>query len=289
MTPRPGVGLAYAEVIGDPVAHSKSPAIHLFWMKRAGLAGDFRATRVAPADLATFLAGRRGDPDWLGCSVTLPHKQLILPLLDRVDPAAGAIGAVNIVRAEAGELVGYNSDWSGFLEPIAPLLDQRHLFRMARVLGAGGGARAIVHALKRHGFMIVVLARDVEKARGLLENLGEDPALAADLATFAKPSDFAWDDRDGVLDLFVNATPLGMAGQPPLAVHPSHIPPGAVVYDIVYDPLATPLLADARAAGLATIDGLGMLIAQAGAAFRLLFGHPAPRDHDTELRALLTS
>lgn len=279
----------YAEVIGDPVSHSKSPDIHRFWLDHAGIEAEFRATRVAAAELAAFLAGRRTDPAWVGCSVTLPHKEAILPLLDRVDPAAKAIGAVNIVRIEAGELVGYNSDWSGFIEPIARRLETRHIFRMARILGAGGAARAIVHALKRHGFTIVVLARDVDKARGLLDSLGEDPALAADLPAFAEPSDFAWDDRGGVLDLFVNATPLGMTGQPPLLVHPSHIPPGAVVYDIVYDPIETALLADARAAGLETIDGVGMLIAQAGAAFRLLFSRPAPREHDAALRTLLTS
>ena len=287
---RPGSGQAYAEVIGDPIAQSKSPAIHTFWLGKLGIAADYRACHVTGEGLADYIAARRADPDWRGCNVTMPHKQAVMPLLDRIDPQAARIGAVNtVVRGEDGRLTGYNTDAPGFLEPLGPALAQRHLYRMARILGAGGAARAIVAALADHGFTLVLAARDPAKARALLDELaptGEHHAVP--LAHFAPPTDFAFDDRDQLLDLVVNASPLGMAGQPPLAFDFSHAPPGSVVYDIVTHPLDTPLLAEARRRGFATIDGLAMLIGQAAAAFEKFFGQPAPREHDAELRGILT-
>lgn len=277
--------MPYAEVIGDPISHSKSPMIHKFWLDQAGIDADYRATHVTPDALAAHFAARRADPSWRGCNVTIPHKQAVIPLLDRIDPAAEKIGAVNTVRPEEGQLVGYNTDFGGFLEPLQPLLAQRHLFRMARMFGAGGAARAIAVALADKGFTIVIAARNLEQAR----TLQPDDSLVAPLSHFAEPTDFAWDDRSGVLDLVVNTTSLGMTGQPPLLVDPSHIPPGAVVYDIVYSPLETRLLADARARGHRTINGLAMLIGQAAEAFALFFGQPAPRDRDADLQRMLTA
>ncbi|MDB5724735.1 MAG: shikimate dehydrogenase, partial [Novosphingobium sp.] len=167
---------------------------------------------------------------------------------------------------------------------------QTHLFRMARVLGTGGAARAIVTALSERGCVIVLAARDPAKAQALLDELarGTDHH-AVDLAHFAPPTDFAFDDRERCFDLIVNASPLGMSGQPPLAFDLSHAPPGSVFYDIVTDPVETPLLRAARSAGFATIDGLAMLIGQAAAAFEMFFGVAAPREHDAELRRILTS
>jgi shikimate dehydrogenase len=281
----------YAEVIGDPIAQSKSPAIHTFWLERLGIDADYRAAHVTADGLPAYLAARRADPSWRGCNVTMPHKQAIIPLLDRIDPQAAAIGAVNTVVPEGdGRLAGYNTDAAGFLEPLAPLLDQRHLYRMARVLGAGGAARAIVSALAGRGFHVVLAARDPTKAQALLAELApKGDHHAVDLTHFAPPTDFAFDDRAGLLDLVVNASPLGMAGQPPLAFDFSHAPPGSVVYDIVTNPLETPLLAEARARGFATVDGLAMLIGQAAAAFAKFFGQPAPRQHDAALRERLTA
>jgi shikimate dehydrogenase len=280
----------YAEVIGDPIAQSKSPAIHNFWLGKLGIAADYRACHVGPEGLAEYFAARRADPDWRGCNVTMPHKQAVMPLLDVLDPLAARIGAVNtVVRSSDGKLTGYNTDVAGFLEPLLPLLAESHLYRMARILGAGGAARAIVAALADKGFTLVLAARDPAKARALLDELapkGEHHAV--DLAHFAPETDFAFDDRARLLDLVVNASPLGMAGQPPLAFDFSHAPPGSVVYDIVTDPLETPLLAEAQKRGFATIDGLAMLIGQAAAAFERFFGQPAPREHDAELRELLT-
>jgi shikimate dehydrogenase len=282
--------MPYAEVIGDPIAQSKSPAIHGFWLKSLGIPAEYRAAHVTPDGLADYIAARRADPHWRGCNVTMPHKQAIIPLLDAVDPQAARIGAVNtVVRGADGRLTGYNTDAEGFLEPILPLLNQRHLYRMARILGAGGAARAIVAALADHGFTLVLAARDPAKARALLDELapgGEHHAV--DLAHFAPETDFAFDDRQGLFDLIVNASPLGMAGQPPLDFDFSHAPPGSVVYDIVTHPLETPLLAEARARGFPTIDGLAMLIGQAAVAFEKFFGQPAPRDSDADLRKILT-
>lgn len=281
---------AYAEVIGDPIVQSKSPAIHRFWLARLGLPHDYRAAHVTREGLADYIAARRTDPAWRGCNVTMPHKQAVMPLLDAIDPAAARIGAVNtVVRGSDGKLTGYNTDAPGFLEPLRPLLARPHLFRMARILGAGGAARAIIAALAGEGFVLVVAARDPARARALLDELapgGEHHAV--DLAHFAPETDFAFDDRAGLLDLIVNASPLGMAGQPPLAFDFSHAPPGSVVYDIVTHPLDTPLLREARRRGLRTIDGLAMLIGQAAVAFEKFYGVPPPRDHDAELRSILT-
>ena len=279
----------YAEVIGDPIAQSRSPAIHNFWLGKLGIDAGYQAAHVRAEDLIDFLAQRRADPAWRGCNVTMPHKQAVMPHLGRLHPLAERIGAVNtIVREADGTLTGYNTDVAGFVEPLRPLLEDRHLFRMARVLGTGGAARAIVTALANENVVIVLAGRDPEKARALLDEL--DPGgehHAVDLTHFADPTDFDFDDRAGCFDLIVNASPLGMAGQPSLRFDFSHAPPGSVVYDIVTHPVETPLLQAARATGFRTIDGLAMLIGQAAAAFEKFFGQPPPRQHDAELRALL--
>ena len=284
------MSVRFAEIIGDPVAQSKSPSIHRFWLERAGLAADYRAHRVEPHELERYLLDRRAEPDWCGCNVTMPLKQAVLPLLDRLDPLAEAIGAVNtIVREVDGSLSGYNTDAAGFLEPLQQELAEPHLFRMARVLGTGGAARAIVAALAKQNFTIVLAGRDPAKARTILTELAPDGEHhSPPLSHFAQPTDFAFDDREGCLDLVVNASPLGMRGQPPLPFDWSHAPPGAIAYDIVTDPVRTEFLVKAGAAGFRTIDGLAMLIGQAALAFEKFFGLKAPRDNDGELREHLT-
>lgn len=278
----------YAEVIGEPVAQSKSPAIHGFWLSRLGMDADYRAAHITSAELREYFDARREDAGWRGCNVTMPHKQAALQCLDEVDRIAQRIGAVNTVYRHEGKLVGTNTDAAGFLEPLASVLANKHLFRMARVLGAGGAARAIVAALIDAGFTVVLAARDTAKARALLDEL--DPGGDHHVATldhFATPTDFAFDDRAGCCDLVVNATPLGMRGQPALAFDWSHAPPGSVAYDIVTDPVETPFLSAARNAGFRTVDGLSMLIGQAAAAFASFYGAKAPREFDAELRHLL--
>jgi shikimate dehydrogenase len=280
----------YAEVIGDPIAQSKSPAIHNFWLAKLGIDAEYRACHVRPEELADYLTRRRGDAEWRGCNVTMPHKQAVMPLLYSVEPPADTIGAVNTIYPAFDRLLaGTNTDAAGFLEPLAADLADTHYFRMARILGTGGAARAIIAALAVHGFTLVVAGRDPGKARALLDELapkGEHHAI--DLAHFADPTDFAFDDREGCLDLVINASSLGMQGQPPLAFDWSHAPPGSIAYDIVTAPLDTAFLQGARANGHRTIDGLSMLIGQAAVAFAMFFGEPAPRENDAELRELLT-
>ncbi len=281
----------YAEVIGDPIAQSKSPAIHGFWLRKLGIQADYRACHVTPEDLADYIARRRADPLWRGCNVTMPHKQAVMGLLGHIAPPADAIGAVNtVLRTDSHPaLTGTNTDASGFLEPLKADLAETHYYRMARIMGTGGAARAIITALADKGFTLVVAGRDPGKARALLDELapkGEHHAIP--LSHFADPTDFAFDDREGCLDLVINASSLGMQGQPPLAFDWSHAPPGSIAYDIVTAPLDTPFLQGARAKGHRTIDGLSMLIGQAAAAFEHFFGAPPPREHDAELRALLT-
>jgi len=282
-------GIPYAEVIGDPITHSKSPLIYNFWIEKTGTIGDYRRRHVTAQGLPEYIANRRAEPLWRGCNVTMPHKQAIMPLLDQLDPLAKQIGAVNtVVRQQDGTLTGFNTDIAGFLEPLRDTLKETHLFRMARIIGAGGAARAIVSSLAEIGFTLVVAGRDTEKASALLADCapsGEHHTVP--LAHFAQPTDFAFDDRQHCLDLVVNASPLGMSGQPPLEFDLSHAPPGSIFYDIVTDPAATALLERANEAGFRTIDGLSMLIGQAREAFRLYFGQGAPAQFDEELRARL--
>jgi len=281
----------YAEVIGDPIAQSKSPKIHNFWLGKLGIDAAYRACHVTPEGLADYIAARRADPDWRGCNVTMPHKQAVMPLIDHIAPPAAQIGAVNTVYGgSGGGLEGTNTDAKGFLEPLAGALKRAHFFRMARIVGTGGAARAIITALAGEGFTLVVAGRDPGKARALIDELapkGEHHAI--DLAHFVDPTDFAFDDREGCLDLVINASSLGMTGQPPLVFDWSHAPPGSIAYDIVTAPLDTAFLKDAGAKGHRTIDGLAMLIGQAAVAFEHFFGAAPPREHDAELRALLTS
>ena len=280
----------YAEVIGDPIAQSKSPSIHTHWLRELGMDAEYRACHVTPDGLADYIATRRDDPDWRGCNITMPHKQAVIPLLDRLEIGAELVGAVNTVtRRHNGQLIGSNTDVGGFLEPLRADLAKDHYFRMARVLGTGGAARAIIAGLAENGVTIVLAGRDPAKAQRLLDEIDpEGEHHAVDIAHFADPTDFAFDDREGCFDLIVNASPLGMAGQPPLPYDFSHTPPGSIVYDIVTHPLETPLLAEARERGFRTVDGLSMLIGQAAEAFEKFFGAKAPRaDRDAALRGMI--
>lgn len=266
----------YAEVIGDPISHSKSPAIHGFWLKQLGIEADYRATHVTPEGLADYFEARRGDPDWRGCNITIPHKQAAL---DHVEDRGGireTIGAINtVIRAEDGALIGTNTDSGGFYAPIAGMdLAGKH----ALVIGAGGAARAILFALSKLGVgKVTIQNRNVLKAAALLASFGIK-GDAVPLGTAVPP-----------VDLLVNTSALGMQGQPPLAIDLGPLPDDALVYDIVYAPLETDLLAQAHARELATVDGLDMLIGQAALAFELFFGAEPPRDRDEELREMLTS
>ena len=267
-------GRLYAEVIGDPVAHSKSPLIHNFWLKKLGIDAEYRACHVRPQELADFFAGRRRDAEWRGCNVTIPHKQSALSLLDTVTREATAIGAVNTVRrSEDGRTHGRNSDVHGIWRALDGVVveDSRIV-----VIGGGGAARAAAFALsKRRPAHVTIMNRSVEKARDLLEEFH----LLGDAQPLGPAPEAA---------LIINASSLGMTGQPPLSVGLDAIPASATVFDMVYSPVDTPLLRAARDRGLRAIDGLVMLVEQAAEAFAAFFSENAPREYDAELRALLT-
>lgn len=264
----------YAEVIGDPIAHSKSPAIHRFWLGKLGIDARYEAHHVLPGDLPAYIATRRDDADWRGCNVTIPHKIAVLDLIDDPGGVRGSIGAANtVLRQPAGQVIGTNTDAAGFFAPIA---DLPLAGRDVAVIGTGGAAHAVLFALARTDVASVTLmARSPLKGAALLARFGLRGSVAA-LSAALPP-----------VALLVNASPLGMAGQPPLLLDLSPLPDDAVVYDLVYAPIETALLASADARGLATVDGIEMLIGQAAVAFELFFGAVAPREHDEALRALI--
>ncbi len=265
-----------AEVIGDPIAHSLSPTIHRFWLERTGMAADYRGFHVKREGLAGYFDRRRADPDWRGCNLTLPHKLAVLDLVDDAEAVRGSVGAANtVVRRADGSLFATTTDPGGFWAPVAEL---DLTGRPVAVVGGGGAARAVLWALKQVGVgEVTVLNRDVSKASALLARFG--------LKGRALPLDAPLPPAA----LLVNASALGMRGHPPFAPDLSPLPEDAVVYDLVYAPLETPLLAAARAHRLETVDGLEMLVAQAALAFELLFGVAPPRNDDEALRDLLVA
>jgi shikimate dehydrogenase len=262
----------FAAIVGWPVEHSRSPALHGFWLKQHGIDGHYGRLPVEPkrAALEELLAFLKRTPNARGCNLTLPHKIDIMPLLDRIDPLAKHIGAVNTVIKQAdGTLEGRNSDGFGFLEALKQGAPGWHAAAgPAVVLGAGGAARAVVATL---------VAAGVPELR--LINRTQSSAI--DLGVAFTPNDGRriaidrWDERDDSLDgatLLVNTTSLGMKGQPPLEIDVERLPANAVVDDIVYVPLETPLLAAARARGQRCIDGLDMLLHQGRLGFEAWFG-----------------
>lgn len=261
-----------AGVMGWPVSHSRSPRLHNYWIREYGLDGAYVPLPVRPED---FDRAVRALPalGFAGSNVTVPHKEAAFRAMDECDGLARRLGAVNtIVVGEDGALLGRNSDVFGFAEALsarAPDWDAKS--GPAVVLGAGGAARAILAALQDLAAPEIRLVnRTPERARGLAAEFG-DPITAV-----------PWDERDAALDgaaLLVNTTTLGMTGQGPLEIRLDALPVDAVVNDIVYVPLETPLLARAAARGNVAVDGLEMLLQQARPGFEAWFGRdPAVTD-----------
>lgn len=248
-----------AGVIGWPVSHSRSPRLHNHWLARHGIDGAYLPLPVAPVDLAAAVRGLRAA-GFLGANVTVPHKEAVLALCDRVLPAGRRAGAVNTLVFGPDGIVGTNTDGVGFIENLrAHGVDPAA--GPALLLGAGGAARAIAAALLDLGVSVAVANRSAERATALAAAL---PGLQV------RP----WAER-GLLDgaaLLVNTTVLGMTGQDALHMPLDSAPPGLVVSDIVYAPMVTPLLAEAAARGFRTVGGLGMLLHQAVAGFASWFG-----------------
>lgn len=268
--------LPYAEVIGDPIKHSKSPMIHGFWLQKLNIEADYRACHVQPENLREYVKDRRKDPLWRGCNVTIPHKVAIMEQVRDPGLVKDSIGAMNtIVHQPDGGLMGTNTDAAGFF---APLANSDWNGAHAVLIGAGGAARAVLFALKQAGVeSATILARNGLKASAVMMQSG----LNGDILPM-----------DSILpnaDLLINTSPLGMVGQPPLEIDLSPLPDHALVYDIVYTPLETKLLKSAKARNLETVDGLEMFIGQAALAFELFFGQTPPMEHDEQLRKLLTA
>jgi shikimate dehydrogenase len=265
-------GRPFACIVGWPIEHSRSPALHGFWLKQHGIDGCYGRLPVEPnrAALEALVAFLRRTPNARGCNLTLPHKIDILPLLDRVHPDAAHIGAVNtVIKRPDGSLEGRNSDGFGFLAHLSDVAPQwRARSGPVVVLGAGGAARAIVASLVAAGVPELRLVNRTQQS-------------AIDLGVAFTPNDGRqiaierWDERADMLGgatLLVNTTSLGMKGQPPLDLDLARLPRDAVVDDIVYVPLETPLLTAARARGNTCVDGLGMLLHQGRMGFEAWFG-----------------
>lgn len=252
-----------AFVMGHPISHSRSPMLHGYWLKHYGIPGSYERLDIPPAEIPAFFAGFRAA-GWAGGNVTVPHKTAVIPFLGRIDEAARAMGAVNTLWWEGETLVGGNTDAIGFmanLDDRAPGWDSGA--SRAVILGAGGAARAAIHGLLGRGLSVALCNRSIDKAAALAAHFGRGVSAHG---TAALPGLLA------EADLLVNATSLGMVGQPAQDVDLAALKPGAVVYDVVYVPLETGLLKVAQARGHRTVDGLGMLLHQAVEGFRHWFG-----------------
>ena len=267
-----------AFVIGHPIKHSRSPLIHGTWIEAYGVDGSYEAIDVAPADLPAFVQRLR-DGEFAGGNVTIPHKEEVCRLVTRLDPAAEQIGAVNTLWIEGGEVCAGNTDAEGFAANLDIRAPGWRKAGSALVLGAGGAARGVLFALKEAGIPAIRLVnRTRARAQELADRFG------------APVSVYDWsglDELAAASELVVNTSSLGMHGEGGVPFDIDRLPDKAIVADIVYVPLKTPLLAAAERRGLRVVDGLGMLLHQAVPGFERWFGR---RPHVTEeLRALVVA
>jgi shikimate dehydrogenase len=249
-------------LIGWPAAHSRSPLIHHSWLRKLGIEGGYTIESVPPEDVAEFIT-HLSHHGFVGANVTIPHKERAL-LLSVPDQRAKAVGAANTLWYQGDTLHSTNTDIEGFINNLDACAPGWDAATDALVLGAGGSSRAVLFGLIERGIARVHLAnRTMERAQALADQFGPQIILVP------------WEATGDVLPgagLLVNTTSLGMKGQPPLPIEVGLLPPHAVVADLVYVPLQTPLLAAAQARGLKTADGLGMLLHQAVRGFELWFG-----------------
>ena len=255
-----------AGVIGDPIGHSLSPRLHAHWLEVYGIDGAYVPLNVARESFAFALRGLRLT-GFAGLNVTVPHKEAAFALADRVDDAARAAGAVNLLIFRDGHIEGRNTDSAGFSASLVEQLGANALHgKTVVLLGAGGAARAVIIALDVLGVSEIRLV-----ARSRADSLVREmkASVKTELKSFAFEN---WPEAASGAALLVNATSAGMKGKPALTLPLDPLPREAIVCDIVYNPMETPLLATARARGHATIDGLGMLMHQAVPAFEAFFG-----------------
>ncbi|MDB5568018.1 MAG: shikimate dehydrogenase [Tardiphaga sp.] len=262
-------------LIGWPAAHSRSPLIHHYWLRALDIHGGYSIESVPPEGFAEFVMNL-SKHGYIGGNITIPHKERVLKLT-APDQRARAVGAANTLWYDHGTLRSTNTDIEGFIDNLDHCADDWDHAEDALVLGAGGSSRAVVFGLLERGLKRIHLAnRTIDRAQAIADQFG--PRVLP----------IAWEKIAAVLPragLLVNTTSLGMNGQPPLHVDVELLPAQAVVADLVYVPLQTPLLAAAQARGLRTADGLGMLLYQAVRGFELWFGHRP--EVTPELRALV--
>ena len=286
----------YAEVIGDPIGHSKSPLIHNFWLGKLGIAAEYRACHVRPVELADFFARRREDLAWLGCNVTVPHKELAALRVNALLPGYLDIGAINVVVPRTDNLtgsrvlLGANTDIDG----VAGVINEYHGQMMnfgvdtnrkfnVGIIGAGGAAKA--------ASAVASMLPWIGELRIAVRRPGAGRAMLDQLNIAGK--EIGITDRDlASLDILINASTMGMGDTGDSTLTLAGLGAGDVkplVFDMVYHPLQTGLLRAAKQRDHNCANGLQMLIIQARTAFEHFFGRPAPREHDAELRGLLTS
>ncbi len=270
-----------AAVIGHPIGHSKSPLIHNYWIEKYGLSGSYEAVDIACENLKAGVENLR-DKGFAGFNATIPHKEALLDLCDTLDDTARACGAVNTVVFKDGKIRGYNTDAFGFITNIrAAAPDFDFAKGPATVIGAGGAARAVLFGLIEAGVPKIRLAnRTRAKAEALVQSLDPQQKVIETLD---------WDQRHAALDganFVVNTSSLGMDKQPALELSLDDLPPAALVTDIVYSPLETDLLKNAKARGNQTVTGIGMLLHQARPAFEKWFGVLPDVDETLQERVL---
>lgn len=249
-------------LIGHPVSHSLSPLIHGYWRTLYNKEGEYRLIDIDPERLQAELAALKKTP-LRGVNVTVPHKQHVMHALDTIDDTAKAIGAVNTIISAQGRWHGTNTDAYGFIAHLqAEIPDWKPVLNHCVVIGAGGAARAAIYALKQAGAARVTILNRTETKAAELAAIFRCEHAAMERANEYFPT----------ATLLVNTTSAGMKNKDPLMLPMATLPQSAVVYDIVYAPLVTPLLAEAHAYNLATIDGLGMLLYQAQGAFEAWHG-----------------
>ena len=293
-------GRPYAEVIGDPIAHSKSPLIHNFWLGKLEIDAEYRACHVKPEDLEDYFTRRRGDAEWRGCNVTIPHKQSALNFVDDAS-SLGLLEATNTIAPRDAGLSAWNTDVTGILEPLSqyPLPTEVAIdttasahVSIAQIVGAGGAAQAAIYAAVMAGYLkIELFNRALDRAQETAARASmsrKDAYPLSDLGPMPGGRQYPYYGYQGHF-LIVNASPMGMAGTSPVPIDLRRYPQDTIVFDMVYAPLETPLLCAARELRMRAVDGLQMLVGQAAKAFDIFFGAAAPREHDAELRALLTA
>ncbi|APG89345.1 shikimate dehydrogenase [Sinorhizobium americanum] len=255
----------HAFVTGYPIKHSRSPLIHGYWLKQFGIAGSYRAHEVTPAAFPDFMRQlREGSAGFCGGNVTIPHKEMAFELSDRPDELSEELGAANTLWLEDGKICATNTDGRGFVANLDERASGWDRISTAVILGAGGASRAVIQAVRDRGVKTIhVVNRTTARAQELADRFG-DAVEAHPLAALSEVMTGA--------GLFVNTTSLGMDGEAAPEIDFSPLAAGAVVTDIVYVPLKTPLLRQAEEQGFRIVDGLGMLLHQAVPGFEKWFG-----------------